>query len=101
MDSFFFPKVTLIVGVKADYPPFGFRSPSGEIVGIEPGDVERIDCPVTGTFNSPFAWGPEQIPFNPVSVWTISQTGAMPDETIFQEPETLSKVSAGREADAG
>jgi polar amino acid transport system substrate-binding protein len=27
---------TLIVGVKTDYPPFGFRSPSGEIVGIEP-----------------------------------------------------------------
>jgi polar amino acid transport system substrate-binding protein len=27
---------TLIVGVKADYPPFGFRAPSGEIVGIEP-----------------------------------------------------------------
>jgi polar amino acid transport system substrate-binding protein len=27
---------TLIVGVKVDYPPFGFRSPSGEIVGIEP-----------------------------------------------------------------
>ena len=27
---------TLIVGVKADYPPFGFHSPSGEIVGIEP-----------------------------------------------------------------
>jgi polar amino acid transport system substrate-binding protein len=27
---------TLIVGVKSDYPPFGFRSPSGEIVGIEP-----------------------------------------------------------------
>lgn len=27
---------TLIVGVKADYPPFGFRSPAGEIVGIEP-----------------------------------------------------------------
>ena len=27
---------TLIVGVKADYPPFGFRSPSGEIIGIEP-----------------------------------------------------------------
>ncbi len=27
---------TLIVGVKADYPPFGFRSDSGEIVGIEP-----------------------------------------------------------------
>ncbi|HME20511.1 MAG TPA: transporter substrate-binding domain-containing protein [Acetobacteraceae bacterium] len=27
---------TLIVGVKAEYPPFGFRSPSGEIVGIEP-----------------------------------------------------------------
>jgi polar amino acid transport system substrate-binding protein len=26
----------LIVGVKADYPPFGFHSPSGEIVGIEP-----------------------------------------------------------------
>ena len=27
---------TLIVGVKADYPPFGFRSPSGQIEGIEP-----------------------------------------------------------------
>lgn len=27
---------TLIVGVKTDYPPFGFRSPSGEIEGIEP-----------------------------------------------------------------
>jgi polar amino acid transport system substrate-binding protein len=27
---------TLVVGVKADYPPFGFRSPSGDIVGIEP-----------------------------------------------------------------
>jgi polar amino acid transport system substrate-binding protein len=27
---------TLIVGVKADYPPFGFRTPSGQIEGIEP-----------------------------------------------------------------
>jgi len=27
---------TLIVGVKADYPPFGYRDPSGAIVGIEP-----------------------------------------------------------------
>jgi polar amino acid transport system substrate-binding protein len=27
---------TLIVGVKEDYPPFGFRSPSGDIEGIEP-----------------------------------------------------------------
>lgn len=27
---------TLIVGVKADYKPFGFRDPSGQIVGIEP-----------------------------------------------------------------
>jgi polar amino acid transport system substrate-binding protein len=27
---------TLIVGVKTDYPPFGFRSPAGEIEGIEP-----------------------------------------------------------------
>ena len=26
----------LIVGVKADYKPYGFRDPSGEIVGIEP-----------------------------------------------------------------
>jgi polar amino acid transport system substrate-binding protein len=26
---------TLIVGVKADYPPFGFRAPSGGITGIE------------------------------------------------------------------
>jgi polar amino acid transport system substrate-binding protein len=35
---------TLIVGVKADYPPFGFRSPSGAIEGIEPAlaaDVAR------------------------------------------------------------
>jgi len=27
---------TLIVGVKADYPPFGFHAPSGAIEGIEP-----------------------------------------------------------------
>jgi polar amino acid transport system substrate-binding protein len=27
---------TLIVGVKADYPPFGFSSRSGDITGIEP-----------------------------------------------------------------
>lgn len=27
---------TLIVGVKADYPPFGYRAPDGSIVGIEP-----------------------------------------------------------------
>lgn len=27
---------TLIVGVKADYKPFGFRDPTGQIVGIEP-----------------------------------------------------------------
>src|SRR6185437_9531884 len=27
---------TLIVGVKADYKPFGFRNPSGQIVGFEP-----------------------------------------------------------------
>jgi len=27
---------TLVVGVKVDYPPFGFRLPSGEIEGIEP-----------------------------------------------------------------
>ncbi len=27
---------TLRVGVKADYPPFGFRAPSGQIEGIEP-----------------------------------------------------------------
>lgn len=34
----------LIVGVKDDYPPFGFRAPSGQIVGIEPalaGDLAR------------------------------------------------------------
>ena len=35
---------TLIVGVKADYPPFGYRAPDGSIVGIEPslaaGDYE-------------------------------------------------------------
>ncbi len=33
---------TLIVGVKADYPPFGFHSPSGEIVGIEPTLAENV-----------------------------------------------------------
>jgi len=27
---------TLIVGVKADYKPFGFRDPSGGVIGIEP-----------------------------------------------------------------
>src|SRR3954463_12377481 len=27
---------TLNVGVKADYRPFGFRDPTGKIVGIEP-----------------------------------------------------------------
>ncbi len=27
---------TLIVGVKADYKPFGYRDPSGAVVGIEP-----------------------------------------------------------------
>src|ERR1700719_5431143 len=27
---------TLIVGVKADYKPYGFRDPSGRIIGIEP-----------------------------------------------------------------
>jgi polar amino acid transport system substrate-binding protein len=26
----------LIVGVKADYKPFGFRDPSGAIIGLEP-----------------------------------------------------------------
>ncbi|OYV42667.1 MAG: ABC transporter substrate-binding protein [Acidocella sp. 20-57-95] len=33
-------KGTLVVGVKADYPPFGALSPSGENVGIEP-DLAR------------------------------------------------------------
>ena len=35
---------TLVVGVKADYKPFGFRDPSGSIVGLEPdlaANVER------------------------------------------------------------
>ena len=27
---------TLIVGVKADYKPYGFRDPSGAIIGMEP-----------------------------------------------------------------
>ncbi len=27
---------TLIVGVKADYKPYGFRDPSGKLIGIEP-----------------------------------------------------------------
>ena len=29
-------KGTLVVGVKADYPPYGTRDPSGQIVGMEP-----------------------------------------------------------------
>lgn len=33
---------TLRVGVKTDYPPFGFRSPSGEIVGIEPNLAAKV-----------------------------------------------------------
>ena len=33
-------KGVLVVGVKADYPPFGYRAPNGEIVGIEP-DLAR------------------------------------------------------------
>ena len=32
---------TLIVGVKADYKPFGFRDPSGAIVGFEP-DMAKL-----------------------------------------------------------
>ena len=33
-------KGVLTVGVKADYPPFGYRTPDGQIVGIEP-DLAR------------------------------------------------------------
>lgn len=33
-------KGVLVVGVKADYPPFGYRAPNGDIVGIEP-DLAR------------------------------------------------------------
>jgi polar amino acid transport system substrate-binding protein len=29
-------KGVIVIGVKADYPPFGFLSPSGENIGIEP-----------------------------------------------------------------
>src|SRR5438445_11799069 len=32
---------TLIVGSKADYKPFGFRDPSGAIVGFEP-DIAKL-----------------------------------------------------------
>ena len=37
-------KGVLVVGVKADYPPFGYRAPNGGIIGIEPdlaADVAR------------------------------------------------------------
>lgn len=53
----------LAVGVKADYPPFGFRTPDGKIVGIEPDlarDVaKRLGVklqlvPVTGANRMPF-----------------------------------------------
>ncbi|MGH7079893.1 MAG: transporter substrate-binding domain-containing protein, partial [Acetobacteraceae bacterium] len=33
-------KGVLVVGVKADYPPFGYRAPNGDILGIEP-DLAR------------------------------------------------------------
>jgi len=33
-------KGVLVVGVKADYPPFGYRAPNGDIIGIEP-DLAR------------------------------------------------------------
>ncbi len=33
-------KGVLAVGVKADYPPFGYRAPNGDIIGIEP-DLAR------------------------------------------------------------
>lgn len=32
----------LIVGVKADYKPYGFRDPSGDIVGLEPDLAKRF-----------------------------------------------------------
>ena len=32
----------LKVGVKADYPPYGFRDPSGKIVGIEPDLAKEV-----------------------------------------------------------
>ena len=34
-------KGTLVVGVKADYPPYGTRDPSGQIVGMEPDMAKR------------------------------------------------------------
>jgi polar amino acid transport system substrate-binding protein len=35
-------KGTLVVGVKADYPPYGFRNPAGEIVGMEPDMAKEV-----------------------------------------------------------
>jgi polar amino acid transport system substrate-binding protein len=32
----------LVVGVKADYKPFGFRDPSGKIIGLEPDLAEDV-----------------------------------------------------------
>src|ERR1700735_625662 len=32
----------LIVGTKADYKPFGFRDPSGAIIGFEPGLAKEV-----------------------------------------------------------
>ena len=43
---------TLIVGVKADYPPFGFRSPSGAIEGIEPALAADVANSLGVTLNS-------------------------------------------------
>jgi len=33
---------TLVVGVKADYKPFGFRDPSGKIIGLEPDLAQEV-----------------------------------------------------------
>ena len=33
---------TLIVGVKPDYKPFGFRDPNGTLIGIEPALVREV-----------------------------------------------------------
>ena len=33
----------LVVGTKADYKPFGFRDPSGAIVGFEPDIAREVD----------------------------------------------------------
>ena len=48
-------KGVLTVGVKADYPPFGYRAPNGDIIGIEPDLARDVATRLGKTYNVPTA----------------------------------------------